>query len=73
MVQDDPMCVAARTDGKVLVTGLWVDHSFDIGMPVDPTSVSFFIQFSIPRGFSRVVCSESDNCAVFYSLFAVGC
>lgn len=38
------MCVAARTDGKVLVTGLWVDHSFDIGMPVDPTSVSFFIQ-----------------------------
>lgn len=44
VVQDDPMCVAARTDGKVLVTGLWVDHSFDIGMPVDPTSVSFFIQ-----------------------------
>lgn len=46
VVQDDPMCVAARTDGKVLVTGLWVDHSFDIGMPVDPTSVSFFIQFT---------------------------
>ena len=45
-MQDDPICVAAQTDGKVLVTGLWVDHSFDIGMPVDPTSVSFSNQFS---------------------------
>ncbi|KAL6978327.1 hypothetical protein U1Q18_019997 [Sarracenia purpurea var. burkii] len=41
LVYDDPICVAARTDGKILVTGLWVDHSFDIGMPVDPTSVMY--------------------------------
>lgn len=47
MVQDDSICVAARADGRVLVTGLWVDHSFDIGMPVDPTSVSFSIQFCL--------------------------
>ncbi|KAG8362793.1 hypothetical protein BUALT_BualtUnG0036900 [Buddleja alternifolia] len=40
MVQDDPICVNARKDGKTLVTGLWVDHSYDVRMPVDPTSVS---------------------------------
>jgi hypothetical protein len=28
------------------VTGLWVDHSFDIGMPVDATSVSFFFSYN---------------------------
>lgn len=42
-MQDDPVCVAARDDGKTLVTGLWVDHSFDIGMPVDSTSVRICI------------------------------
>ncbi|CAI9764151.1 unnamed protein product [Fraxinus pennsylvanica] len=26
-------------DGKTLVTGLWIDHSFDVRMPVDSTSV----------------------------------
>lgn len=36
------MCVAARDDGKTLVTALWVEHSADIGMAVDVTSVSFF-------------------------------
>ncbi|XP_028084818.1 BRCT domain-containing protein At4g02110 [Camellia sinensis] len=41
LIHDDPVCVAARTDGKILVTGLWVDHSFDIGMPVDPISVMY--------------------------------
>ncbi|KAK2965242.1 hypothetical protein RJ640_019997, partial [Escallonia rubra] len=39
IVYDDPMCVAARNDGKTLVNGLWVGHSFDVGMPVDPTNV----------------------------------
>ncbi|CAL0300221.1 unnamed protein product [Lupinus luteus] len=38
---DDPVCVAARKDGKTLVTALWVDHSADIGMPVDPASVMY--------------------------------
>lgn len=37
------MCVAAREDGKAIVTGLWVDHGYDIGMPVDASSVRFSI------------------------------
>lgn len=41
MVQGDPICIAARRDVKALVTSLWVDHSFDVGIPVDHTSVSF--------------------------------
>ncbi|GKU86991.1 hypothetical protein SLEP1_g1454 [Rubroshorea leprosula] len=41
IVYDDPVCVAARNDGKTVVTGLWVDHSFDIGMPVDATSILY--------------------------------
>ncbi|XP_052183931.1 BRCT domain-containing protein At4g02110 [Diospyros lotus] len=41
LTYDDPVCVAARADGKILVTGLWVDHSCDIGMPADPTSVMY--------------------------------
>ncbi|KAK7269623.1 hypothetical protein RIF29_22356 [Crotalaria pallida] len=38
---EDEVCVKARKDGKTLVTVLWVDHSADIGMPVDPTSVMY--------------------------------
>ncbi|XWS76632.1 hypothetical protein CRYUN_Cryun01aG0193900 [Craigia yunnanensis] len=41
IVYDDPVCVAARNDVKTVVTGLWVDHSFDIGMPVDATSIMY--------------------------------
>ncbi|XP_028781937.1 BRCT domain-containing protein At4g02110 [Neltuma alba] len=41
LTYDDPICVAARNDGKTLVTALWVDHSVDIGMPVDATSVMY--------------------------------
>ncbi|XP_051118940.1 BRCT domain-containing protein At4g02110 [Andrographis paniculata] len=41
LVYDDPICVAARNDGKILVTGLWVDHSFDLGIPVDLPSVIY--------------------------------
>ncbi|PHT47912.1 Chloride channel protein CLC-a [Capsicum baccatum] len=37
-VYDDPICVATRRDGKVLVTNLWVEHSFDVGMVVDHLS-----------------------------------
>lgn len=33
--------MAARNDGKTVVNGLWVDHSYDIGMQADTTSVSF--------------------------------
>ncbi|KAJ7973044.1 BRCT domain-containing protein [Quillaja saponaria] len=41
LLYDDPKCVAARNDGKILVTALWVDHSFDLGMPVDATSIMY--------------------------------
>ncbi|KAK7344389.1 hypothetical protein VNO77_13932 [Canavalia gladiata] len=41
MTYDDPVCVSARKDGKTLVTVLWVEHSADIGMPVDATSVMY--------------------------------
>ncbi|KAL3531526.1 hypothetical protein ACH5RR_010848 [Cinchona calisaya] len=41
VVYDDPICVAARSDGKTLVTGLWVQHSFDVGMRVDPSSILY--------------------------------
>ncbi|KAK4742819.1 hypothetical protein SAY87_000820 [Trapa incisa] len=41
VVYDDPMCVTAREDGKVVVTGLWVDHSYEVGMPVDTSSIMY--------------------------------
>ncbi|XP_035830266.1 BRCT domain-containing protein At4g02110 isoform X1 [Helianthus annuus] len=41
LVYDDPVCVAARRDGKILVSSLWADHSFDVGAPVDVTSVMY--------------------------------
>ncbi|KAJ0797148.1 putative BRCT domain-containing protein [Helianthus annuus] len=37
-VIDDLVCVATRRDGKILVSSLWADHSFDVGAPVDVTS-----------------------------------
>lgn len=59
LAYDDPICVAAQRDGKVLVTGLWVDHSFDVGMPVDPTSVMYRPlkgKDGIPGAKSLIVC-----------------
>ncbi|XP_043721345.1 BRCT domain-containing protein At4g02110-like [Telopea speciosissima] len=41
IVNDAFVCVAARNDGKTLVTGLWVDHSFDIGMPADANLILY--------------------------------
>uniref|UniRef100_A0A6N2MR64 BRCT domain-containing protein n=1 Tax=Salix viminalis TaxID=40686 RepID=A0A6N2MR64_SALVM len=41
IVYDDPVCVGARNDGKTVVTGLWVDHSLDIGMPADASSIMY--------------------------------
>ncbi|CAN1293193.1 BRCT domain-containing protein At4g02110 [Linum perenne] len=40
-IYDDPACVSARNDGKAVITGLWVDHSFDIGLVVDSTSIIY--------------------------------
>ncbi|KAE8665495.1 Heat shock protein DnaJ with tetratricopeptide repeat isoform 1 [Hibiscus syriacus] len=59
IVYDDPLCVAARNDGKTVITGLWVDHSFDVGMPVDATSIMYrpIRDLSgIPGAKSLVVC-----------------
>ncbi|XWS46570.1 hypothetical protein CRYUN_Cryun14cG0079200 [Craigia yunnanensis] len=41
IIYDDPVCVAVQNEGKTVVTGLWVDHSFVIGMPVDATSIMY--------------------------------
>ncbi|GAB4841754.1 hypothetical protein Ancab_022476 [Ancistrocladus abbreviatus] len=41
LVYDDPLCVAVRSEGKVVVTSLWVDHSLDVGMQVDASSVMY--------------------------------
>ncbi|GMH25756.1 hypothetical protein Nepgr_027599 [Nepenthes gracilis] len=41
LVYDDPICVAARSDGKILVTSLWVDHSLDVGIPVDTSPIMY--------------------------------
>uniref|UniRef100_M8AWQ2 BRCT domain-containing protein n=2 Tax=Triticinae TaxID=1648030 RepID=M8AWQ2_AEGTA len=38
-MQDDPVCVAARKDGRKVVTGLWVDDSVDLGAMVDADHV----------------------------------
>ncbi|XVF32872.1 hypothetical protein REPUB_Repub17cG0120300 [Reevesia pubescens] len=59
IVYDDPVCVAARNDGKTVVNGLWVDHSFDIGMPVDATSIMYtpFRDLNgIPGAKSLIIC-----------------
>ncbi|XP_023548771.1 BRCT domain-containing protein At4g02110 isoform X1 [Cucurbita pepo subsp. pepo] len=41
IVYDDPVCVAARNDGKLLVTGLWVDHRHGSGLLADASSVLY--------------------------------
>ncbi|AEE82125.1 unnamed protein product [Arabidopsis thaliana] len=41
LLYDDPICVAARNSGKVVVTGSWVDHSFDIGMLDNANSILY--------------------------------
>ncbi|XP_044501897.1 BRCT domain-containing protein At4g02110-like [Mangifera indica] len=41
IIYDDPICVAARNDGKTIITSLWVDHSYDVGMTVDANSVMY--------------------------------
>ncbi|PWA54478.1 BRCT domain, Zinc finger, RING/FYVE/PHD-type [Artemisia annua] len=56
---DDPVCVAARRDGKILVSGLWVDHSFDVGGPMLTDSVIYVPPRDlngIPGAKSLVVC-----------------
>ncbi|XP_068662475.1 BRCT domain-containing protein At4g02110-like [Aristolochia californica] len=40
-VHDDPICVAARSDGKTLVTDLWVEDSLDMGSLADANRVLY--------------------------------
>ncbi|KAL9668153.1 hypothetical protein QQ045_002528 [Rhodiola kirilowii] len=47
-IHDDPTCVVARSDGKILVIGLWVDHSYDIGMPGDQTIALPTVPTTVP-------------------------
>ena len=52
------------------MTGLWVDHSFDIGMPVDATSVSFFfsiILFLIKAPKIKAVCLRFSYYFFFFT------
>ncbi|CAN1352991.1 BRCT domain-containing protein At4g02110 [Linum perenne] len=49
-VYDDPVCVSARVNGKMVVTGLWVEHCFKIGLTVDPTSV----MYQPPKDFNGI-------------------
>lgn len=40
-MSDDPLCVAARQNGKNLVTELWIDDCVDSGKLADASRVSF--------------------------------
>ncbi|XP_020589624.1 BRCT domain-containing protein At4g02110 [Phalaenopsis equestris] len=54
-VFDDPVCVAARNDGKILVTELWIDDSLGFGMLADSTKVLYWP----PRDLSGIPGSTS--------------
>ncbi|CAO2818743.1 unnamed protein product [Amaranthus hypochondriacus] len=41
LVIDDPVCVAAIKDGKILVTSLWADHSLEAGGPVETDNIMY--------------------------------
>uniref|UniRef100_A0A1D1YQN3 BRCT domain-containing protein At4g02110 n=1 Tax=Anthurium amnicola TaxID=1678845 RepID=A0A1D1YQN3_9ARAE len=40
-VYDDPVCVAARNDGKTVVTELWIEDSVDFAALVDPNKILY--------------------------------
>ncbi|CAN4101904.1 unnamed protein product [Withania somnifera] len=59
IIYDDPICVSARQAGKIVVTSLWVAHSFDLGMPVDHDPVMYRPPRSlngIPGAKSLIIC-----------------
>ncbi|XP_010556700.1 PREDICTED: BRCT domain-containing protein At4g02110 [Tarenaya hassleriana] len=59
LIYDDPICVAARNSGKVVVLGSWVDHSFNVGALVDANSVMYRPPKDlngIPGAESLIVC-----------------
>ncbi|XP_074382905.1 BRCT domain-containing protein At4g02110-like isoform X1 [Apium graveolens] len=59
LLYDDPACVAARSDGKALVNGLWVAQSFELGIPLGTDSILYKPprdQKGIPGAQSLVMC-----------------
>ncbi|XP_047967846.1 BRCT domain-containing protein At4g02110-like isoform X1 [Salvia hispanica] len=58
LLYDDPICAAARRDGKILVIGKWVDDCFYGGMLVDPTVMYWPVRdpSGIPAAKSLVMC-----------------
>ncbi|KAM1517153.1 hypothetical protein PS2_020032 [Malus domestica] len=62
IVYDDLVCVDARNGAKTLVTTLWVHHSFDVGLPIDPTCRACPPTLSEPNsGFSSTCSSISPR------------
>ncbi|MCL7030069.1 hypothetical protein MKW94_020816 [Papaver nudicaule] len=56
---DDHRCVKARDDGKMVLNSVWVDHSFDVGMPVDSSLILYSPVKNlsgIPGAKSFIVC-----------------
>lgn len=39
MKKDDPICVMARDNGKIVVTETWIDDTLDFGARADETKV----------------------------------
>lgn len=39
MRKDDPICVMARDNGKIVVTETWIDDTVDFGARADETKV----------------------------------
>ncbi|PON61686.1 Zinc finger-domain containing protein [Parasponia andersonii] len=59
IVYDHPLCVTAREDGKIVVNGLWVDHSFDSGTPNDHSMIMYRLPKDlngIPGAKSLIMC-----------------
>jgi hypothetical protein len=41
--KDDPICVMARDNGKIVVTEAWVDDTLDLGVRADETKVIILV------------------------------
>ncbi|KAH9608870.1 hypothetical protein KSS87_002359, partial [Heliosperma pusillum] len=61
IILDDPVCVAARRDKKILVSSLWIDHSIDAGVLVDAYNVSSLTHNLLKclHVFVSVICCSS--------------
>jgi hypothetical protein len=55
MMQDDPLCVAARELGNKVVTEEWVDDSIDLGVLADADRVSLPTHPQLPASYSHEI------------------